>query len=533
MVASHPPQPASPWLHGRAADWLLGSGGAYLLTVPLLAAVVLKPGGPVLTFLTLGVSLLISGPHYGATLLRVYESRETRHRYAFFAVWFTIALIAVAGLALELPLLGSLLITLYVTWSPWHFGGQNYGLALMQLRRQGVTVDDGPKRLLHTSFVLSFLLVVVVMNTGPSGVIFAPEGFDTVSETGRGRDRLDIYHVLSLELPGALAPWIVSALLAGYIATTSRALRTLADQAGWWAVAPSAAIVATQSMWFTLPALLQLLGIPASASLVFSAVWTSAFHALQYLWVTSYYAKKSSTGFSLPVYLGRAALAGAAVTAFPLVVFSPALLGDIPFDTGLATLLFAVVNLHHFVLDGAIWKLRDGQVARTLLRDAPPTTQVREPADRRRWLAAVVAATGGVGAAAMVAGEIEQHAFDRATRPEAIDLPRAEIALDRLGWLGRDSAWNHIVMGARYASSGDPARAHAAFDRSLALLPNSEAWLAKAILAEEAGDLDAAIAACEQALREHPGDKQTRERLERLRERRRQATGRDRHRTPQ
>ena len=72
MAAPQPLEPGSPWLHGRTADWLLGSGGAYLLTVPLLGAVFLRPGGPTLTFLTLGVSLLISGPHYGATLLRVY-----------------------------------------------------------------------------------------------------------------------------------------------------------------------------------------------------------------------------------------------------------------------------------------------------------------------------------------------------------------------------------------------------------------------------------------------------------------------------
>ena len=33
-------------------------------------------------------------------------------------------------------------------------------------------------------------------------------------------------------------------------------------------------------------------------------------------------------------------------------------------------LVASVVNLHHFVLDGAIWKLRDGRVARVLLRTA-------------------------------------------------------------------------------------------------------------------------------------------------------------------
>jgi hypothetical protein len=41
-------------------------------------------------------------------------------------------------------------------------------------------------------------------------------------------------------------------------------------------------------------------------------------------------------------------------------------LSPVPFDTGLLLLVNAAVNLHHFVLDGAIWKLRDGTVARIL-----------------------------------------------------------------------------------------------------------------------------------------------------------------------
>jgi hypothetical protein len=37
---------------------------------------------------------------------------------------------------------------------------------------------------------------------------------------------------------------------------------------------------------------------------------------------------------------------------------------------GLGLLTASIVNLHHFVLDGAIWTLRDGRVARMLLRPA-------------------------------------------------------------------------------------------------------------------------------------------------------------------
>jgi hypothetical protein len=38
--------------------------------------------------------LLFSTPHYGATILRVYEQRAERRRYAVFSVWATLAIAA-------------------------------------------------------------------------------------------------------------------------------------------------------------------------------------------------------------------------------------------------------------------------------------------------------------------------------------------------------------------------------------------------------------------------------------------------------
>ena len=61
--------------------------------------------------------------------MRVYDQRRDRQAYALFALWATLALIALFFVALRSTLLASLLFTLYFTWSPWHYTGQNYGLA--------------------------------------------------------------------------------------------------------------------------------------------------------------------------------------------------------------------------------------------------------------------------------------------------------------------------------------------------------------------------------------------------------------------
>src|SRR5215470_10316212 len=95
MMARAAAPARSRWLFGPLPDLMLGCGAAYLVVFAVLAAAgpsmraLLPPG-----LLVLG-GLLTGTPHYGATLLRVYERREDRRAYAIFTVWAT-ALLAVA-----------------------------------------------------------------------------------------------------------------------------------------------------------------------------------------------------------------------------------------------------------------------------------------------------------------------------------------------------------------------------------------------------------------------------------------------------
>ena len=157
------------WLYGRSVDLLVGCGLGYLIAVPPLLYYGLTTGTtdwPI--FFVVGASMLLNAPHYGATLLRVYEEREERHRYAFFAVYVTAALAVALFSASYSVLVASLLITAYVTWSPWHFSGQNYGLALLFLRRRGVDVD--PRAML--GFEDEVMKLEEIDDTPPHGYTF-------------------------------------------------------------------------------------------------------------------------------------------------------------------------------------------------------------------------------------------------------------------------------------------------------------------------------------------------------------------------
>ena len=87
------------------------------------------------------------------------SSAPTAARYAIFSVWATLAVVGVFVVSIYDAAVASVFLTLYLTWSPWHYTGQNYGLSVMFLRRAGVALEPPLKRWLHASFLLSYALV--------------------------------------------------------------------------------------------------------------------------------------------------------------------------------------------------------------------------------------------------------------------------------------------------------------------------------------------------------------------------------------
>jgi len=485
----------SAWLRGPATDLLLGAGLGYLLTlVPLLvlgAATGLERW-PIEVTLALG--LAFSTPHYGATLLRVYGQREDRRKYRFFTVHVSLALAAVFLLALRVPLVGALLVTLYFTWSPWHFAGQNYGIGLMFLRRRGIDVPPAAKRWLQASFFLSFLLTILVFHTHDSQSAFAAD----FATTTRG------YDILRIGIPSAMT--LVLAPLLGVVYATSIAVagwRLRRAGVGPRELAPVALLVLNQALWFVLPVSFALYGRPLQG-LAFTAVWASTAHSIQYLWVTSSYAKREGTAPRLLPYYAQVLLAGCLIAVLPGLLVAPLLGAGLHWTTGLAILIFAVINLHHFILDGAIWRLRDGRVARTLLRTEPAGADVT-PSPRRSRVRPLVFSVG-VACLLVPVSEIWDSSAARGR-----DVARLEAAAQRLAWIGRERTSVLGTLGDLYAAGGDRDRARSTYRHALTVrrdpaVVNNLAWLLAADAELGAAGASEAIALAEEALRHYGED---------------------------
>jgi len=459
------------WLFGPLPDLLFGCGLIYagFFVAQTLAGPQMR-GWISLEFQPL-LALLLGAPHYGATLLRIFERPEDRHRYQTFAIAVSVAAAAAFVLGLHWHVFGSLLVTLYLSWSPWHYSGQNYGVAVMFLRRRGVAVTPGIRRPLHASFVLSFLLVLVGLHGVGSDALYssAPEGGVA-------------FRFVAIGVP--FANQVFAGLAVAWAAVLGVAGARLLRVASPGQLLPTALLVLMQALWFAIPAIARRWGVFSDVEpfqkgefQAYAFMWIASGHFLQYLWITCFYAAAGTqaTARRHARFLAKAMLAGTAIWVVPKLLFAPGLLGRLPYDFGLALLTASVVNLHHFILDGAIWKMRDGPVARILLREVPETLPLPEAiGPGKRWGLRAAALAGVLLFLVALGANLEKLAYRRAVHSE--DAARALSAVERLRSVGRESPLHQIRIARTKLRGGDAAGAQAALERSIRLHPTPRAW---------------------------------------------------------
>ncbi len=449
----------------KIGDLLFGCGVWYLLALGLFlffgADIRLGWGG-----IFAPIAMMFFGiPHHGATLVRVYEHRADRRAYRLFSVYATILIWGAFVVAVHDAVFGSLMMTIFLTWSPWHYTAQNYGIALMFLGRAGVTISRLEKRLIYSTFILSYALAFASMHTTGNA-----RQYSWVSTPSDG------YQFLSLGLP--YPNLLLGAITLTYAGVIVAILVLLLRRASLRAIAPTAIMMLSQAFWFSLPVIISTFQIRTGfdgweQNPEYYFLWVGMAHAIQYLWITHYYAKKSSDWSGSTAYFAKAFAAGAAIWTVPSLIFAPEFLGRLTFGAGLGELIGATVNLHHFVLDGAIWKLRNVKIAKVLIRgddDAP------EPiGPERHWIRPWIRVVGALSAGIIVMYHYERY-FNLRLGFTYSRLDQVEASLDRLAWIGRDSERIRTNLAGNWHRQRNTEAALRGYARAAELQPSAQAW---------------------------------------------------------
>jgi hypothetical protein len=434
------------WLFGPIPDLAVGCG---LLFWAFFAWMVIA-GDSTRALLPIAlapmIGILVGQPHYGATLLRVYEHREDRRSYALFAVFGSALIWCAFAVGVHNDVAGSLLLTFYLTIAPWHYAGQNYGIAMMLMRRSQTEISYLAQRTFHASFVFSTLLTVLSLH-GPA----RPDAeYTFVSYQGSA------YNFMSLGMSEASKDYAVFVLGGAYMACLIAAGVLLKRNATLKQLGPAAAISMTQALWFSIPVVTRHFGVfgqiePLSAQhAAYTIFWVSVGHAIQYLWVTTYFAGRAEhPSRAVPFYV-KAVLAGTATFAIPTLLFAPNFLGRLSIDAGLMVMISAAVNLHHYLLDAVIWKLRHSRIASVLIRDVGPVQSKPEPA--ATWVRPALVSLGVLSIILMSVSAAATHfASDAIDRQDPAEV---RIATQVLSWIQRDSATLHFELSLLHQKRG-------------------------------------------------------------------------------
>jgi len=146
---------------------------------------------------------------------------------------------------------------------------------------------------------------------------------------------------------------------------------SMVRQAGLRRMLGALGVFATQMTWFCLPAAFEVILKQPPPPVYYSTGILAFMHCAQYLWITGHYAKRETEsglrggGAWRPwAYYGTLVVGGIA-----LFVPGPWIVSRVMrYDLTESVLIFSsLINIHHFMLDGAIWKLRDGRIAALLL----------------------------------------------------------------------------------------------------------------------------------------------------------------------
>jgi hypothetical protein len=329
-----------------ALDYLLIGGGLSLL---FTVAVVFVPGhGSFIGLDALPYFLLFSNAaHFAASTVRLYSKPGTYDSLPLLTMVFPLVALLLLTLSIaDAGRLGRHLQSLYLTWSPYHYSAQAYGIAVMYSYRSGCALSPTNKKMLFWVSMLPFLYnFTTAPDVGLSWLVPA----SVLHQPTLAAFRIGLGLVLFVA--AALAPVLLF-------------VRVWRSSSGPLPLIAIMAVVAN-GVWFLV------LG-PLDAF-----VYATVFHGIQYMAIVIIFHVRDQMArpgnqhgrlyHGLWFYGASLVLGYALFNCLPLAyVFA----GFGRVESML--LVVAAINIHHFVVDAYIWRLGRGDRNRAIVESNAP-----------------------------------------------------------------------------------------------------------------------------------------------------------------
>jgi hypothetical protein len=340
-------------------DFLL-IGGLSIVTFLMLRAFYTGDRTDGVITLALQFAWIVNWPHFAATSYRIYHSKSNVEQYPMTALAFPWVILAgVLGCFAFPKILAPYFVKLVAIWSPYHFSGQTLGISLVYARRAGLKIEKAERFALSSFIYGTFIAQTIRTETGrqmfdDSGIPYPSIGLPDWANTAANAWMI---------LMGVLLVF----LIARWCWRRKKLLPPIV-------LLPAA----TQFVWF----------VPGSNWQSF-AEFVPFFHSMQYMlmaWSMQLKEKLDLTHVKpSPRYVMTESGRWWAINFFIgacLFFFIPRLISRLfgigeAFSTGI---IVGGVQLHHFFIDGVIWKLKRKTVSSPLMSTLSDMTGVAERA---------------------------------------------------------------------------------------------------------------------------------------------------------
>ncbi len=338
-----------------AFDYFLIGGGLSLVVV---WAITLNPQwAPFSSAQDFKYFILFSNSaHFASSTVRLYTKPGATGHQSFPFLKFILPFIALALITISVfneATFGKHFRALYFTWSPYHYAAQAYGLTVMYCYRSGCLLGQTNKRLLWWAAMLPFFYNFATFRGGGLHWL-APASW-----------LQDPSAVSALAQFSTIMPWIAFSTVPLLFWRIWRSEKRPMPLIG------ALMLVTNGIWWFIFP--------PMKAF-----VWATIFHGVQYLAIIVIFHVKDQMNrpenrhgmlFHAITFYGASLLLGYVLfDSFPRAY----MLAGVAAGTSVM-MTVAAINLHHFIVDSFIWRLKKSDNNRGIVDSATATTAAPTP----------------------------------------------------------------------------------------------------------------------------------------------------------
>jgi tetratricopeptide (TPR) repeat protein len=268
-----------------------------------------------------------------------------------------------------------------------------------------------------------------------------------------------------------------------FAAAGAAAIVSMSRRSPWRGLVAPMMLYVTQALWFVAPTAFSWMTGIAVPQTRYSSGVLALMHSAQYLWITQYFAKREQGADWRAGRYWLAVIAGGAALFLP-IPWLASYATHVDF-TASVLVVTAIVNIHHFMIDGVVWKLRDTRVATTLTTEgaaAAPVAAAAGTSRRRAILRTSGAAVAVLALAVLAAVDQWRYRLVLDTDPSSL---QAAVELNPHDNAAQSRLLRALLEGGRVAD----ARAH--LERVIARRPDDVDALVNAGVLARQEDRDA------------------------------------------